>query len=162
MNKTLVMENLSIEKNSAEIIALFSPLGKVNWVYLKPNEEKTQQIAYIEMAEEKIAAKAIVKWNGLELDGRVVRVKFADPKFDRVSSISGNPAIKAQGDKPLQKQLDVRDLVGMAQAFKAKKKLEESRFSIVTNQQGLRWPLIILIMILLSSLGYLTYFYTHK
>lgn len=162
MNKNLVIENLPANLGSSEVTALISPLGKVNWVYIRELEGKSDRVAYIEMADKNDAARVIVKWNGAELSKRVLRVKYVDINLDRLSAMSGVPVSNIKPSdldthqRFFQPRLDVRNLADLARVLTNK----ESTIVLYRQQKGLSWTVIIGVMLLLGLLGYALYRYT--
>jgi hypothetical protein len=163
MDRTLVMENIPIEKGAAEVTELLKPLGTVCWVYLKSDEERNCQTAYVEMASEKEASRVIVKWNGAAWQDRILRIKYVEKNFDPARMAPGAGPRRAANSTAKQlfgARLDVRDLAALARAYKAKEELAGRELNLLTNTRGPRWYIIILVMLGLGALLYIWYRYS--
>lgn len=83
--KNLFIGNLSFHSSEADLRALFEPFGQVIRVHLATDREtgRARGFAFIEMANDDAAAKAIASLDGKEVAGRNIKVNEARPKGDR-------------------------------------------------------------------------------
>jgi cold-inducible RNA-binding protein len=83
--KNLFVGNMSFQTNEAELRALFEPFGSITRVHLATDREtgRARGFAFVEMANDGEAAKAIAALDGKEVDGRKLKVNEARPKEDR-------------------------------------------------------------------------------
>lgn len=83
--KNLFVGNMSFQTNEAELRALFEPFGAITRVHLATDREtgRARGFAFVEMANDGEAAKAIAALDGKEVDGRKLKVNEARPKEDR-------------------------------------------------------------------------------
>ncbi len=79
MGNRLYVGNLSFQSTTDSIRAAFSALGEVADVFVVTDRETGQSrgFAFVTMANEKDAARAIQEMNGVVLDGRPLRVDEA-------------------------------------------------------------------------------------
>lgn len=79
---TIYVGNMSYEKTEIEIKALFETYGKVNYVKLiKDNKtHNSKGIAFVQMPAKKEAQMALTKLNGMQVDGRTLKVSIAQEK----------------------------------------------------------------------------------
>ena len=89
--KNLFVGNLSFQTADAELNALFEPFGEITRVQVMTDRDtgRFRGFAFVEMANEHEATKAIEALNGKELDGRALNVNEARPKPERSGSRSG-------------------------------------------------------------------------
>jgi RNA recognition motif-containing protein len=154
MKKKLVIENIPLAKSSRDITELLHPVG-VTWIYLQQPAGREQLNAYLEVATEREATNLILKWNGSSWENRVLRVRYLENSDDPVAVELSKAPIRDQSTG----RTSVEDLVQAAQVFKAQKKLEQERFTMITTSGAARWPLITLVMFIIVGLGYLLYLY---
>ncbi len=85
MATKLFVGNLSFNTMEGDIQALFEKVGKVMSCQLVMDKftNKSRGFAFVEMASQEEANKAIAELNGKELDGRALRVNEAKPREDR-------------------------------------------------------------------------------
>lgn len=76
----IIVRNLSRTTTEQQINELFTPFGELEYCNLVLDNEtgKSKGFGFVEIADEKKALLAIVKLNGLVLDGKKIRVKKAD------------------------------------------------------------------------------------
>jgi cold-inducible RNA-binding protein len=81
----LFVGNLSFGTTQAAIEQAFSAVGEVTEVALPTDREsgRPRGFAFITMASAEAAAKAIAELNGMELDGRAIRVDEAQERAPR-------------------------------------------------------------------------------
>ena len=78
----LIIENLSDTTTESDLVALFSGVGRVSDVQL-PTDRSTgdaKGFAYLMLASEAGAARALERLNGYELDGSEIQVRLADDR----------------------------------------------------------------------------------
>ncbi len=81
----LIIENLSDTTTESDLIALFSGVGRVRDVRL-PTDRSTGEakgFAYLALASEAGAARALERLNGYSLDGSEIQVRLADESGGR-------------------------------------------------------------------------------
>lgn len=85
MNKKLFVGSLPYSVTSAQLEELFAKCGKIVSVDLITDKFSGQSkgFAFIEMATDEEAQKAIKELNNYNLDGRAMVVNVARPKEDR-------------------------------------------------------------------------------
>jgi cold-inducible RNA-binding protein len=89
--KNLFIGNLSFQTTESDLRALFEPFGQITRVHLATDREtgRARGFAFIEMANDAEAAKAIAALDGKDLGGRNIKVNEARPK-ERSASPRGN------------------------------------------------------------------------
>jgi cold-inducible RNA-binding protein len=92
MAKKLYVGNLSYDTTSEALTPLFEAIGPVSSVALIMDREtgRSKGFAFVEMADEASAQKAIAELNGKELDGRKLTVAEARPPRDDRSPRAGD------------------------------------------------------------------------
>jgi RNA recognition motif-containing protein len=85
MGKNIFVGNLPFSLGEAELKALFEQKGKVDSVTVMRDTEtgRSRGFAFVEMASEEEAAKAIQELNAYSVDGRNLTVNEAKPKVER-------------------------------------------------------------------------------
>ena len=85
MATKLFVGNLSFNTTEGDILDLFKAAGNVTScaLILDKMTNKSRGFAFVEMASQEEAAKAIAEINGKELDGRALTVNEARPREDR-------------------------------------------------------------------------------
>jgi cold-inducible RNA-binding protein len=80
--KNLFVGNMSFQTTETELRALFEPFGQVTRIHIVNDRETGQPrgFAFVEMAKDEEAAKAMSDLNGKEVAGRALRVNEATPK----------------------------------------------------------------------------------
>lgn len=83
--KNLFVGNMSFQSTEADLRALFEPYGQVTRIHIVNDRETGQPrgFAFVEMANDAAAAKAMAELNGRELGGRALRVNEATPRPER-------------------------------------------------------------------------------
>jgi cold-inducible RNA-binding protein len=83
--KNLFVGNMSFQTTEADLRALFEPFGQVTRIHIVNDRETGQPrgFAFVEMAKDDEAAKAMTELNGKEVSGRALRVNEATPKPER-------------------------------------------------------------------------------
>ena len=90
--KNLFVGNMSFQTTEADLRALFEPYGQVTRIHIVNDRETGQPrgFAFVEMAKDDEAAKAMTELNGKEVAGRALRVNEATPKPERGGGPRGN------------------------------------------------------------------------
>jgi cold-inducible RNA-binding protein len=83
--KNLFVGNMSFQTTEGDLRALFEPFGQVTRIHIVNDRETGQPrgFAFVEMAKDDEAAKAMSDLNGKEVAGRALRVNEATPKPER-------------------------------------------------------------------------------
>jgi RNA recognition motif-containing protein len=85
MNKNLYVGNLSYDTTEETLRTLFAEHGEVESVNLITDRYtgRSRGFAFVEMATEEAAQKAVIELNGHMVDGRDLRVDEAKPRPKR-------------------------------------------------------------------------------
>jgi RNA recognition motif-containing protein len=85
--KNLFVGNLPFGATEDALRDLFSPFGEVQQVRIMTDREtgKSRGFAFVEMAQDDDAAKAIAALNGKDLNGRALTINEARPRPERSS-----------------------------------------------------------------------------
>ena len=80
--KNLFVGNMSFQTTESDLRALFEPFGAITRVHLATDRETGELwgFAFVEMANDAEAAKAIAALDGKEVGGRNLKVNEARPK----------------------------------------------------------------------------------
>ena len=80
--KNLFVGNLSFQTTESELTSLFEPFGELTRVQLMTDRDtgRSRGFAFVEMANDEDAGKAIAALNGKEVNGRALNVNEARPK----------------------------------------------------------------------------------
>ncbi len=83
--KNLFVGNMSFQTTASDLRALFEPFGQITRVHVATDREtgRARGFAFVEMANDEEAAKAIAALDGKEVDGRNLKVNEARPKAER-------------------------------------------------------------------------------
>jgi cold-inducible RNA-binding protein len=83
--KNLFVGNMSFQTTESDLRALFEPFGQITRVHMATDREtgRARGFAFVEMANDEEAAKAIAALDGKEVGGRNLKVNEARPKTDR-------------------------------------------------------------------------------
>ena len=83
--KSLFVGNMNFQTTESDLRALFEPLGKITRVHMAMDRGtgRARGFAFVEMANDEEAAKAIAALNGREVGGRKLKVNEAQPKPER-------------------------------------------------------------------------------
>ncbi len=89
--KNLFVGNMSFQTTESDLRALFEPFGEVTRIHIVSDRETGQPrgFAFVEMANDDQAAKAMSELNGKQVAGRALRVNEATPKPERGGPRSG-------------------------------------------------------------------------
>ena len=91
MGKRIYVGNLSYETTDAKLSELFGAVGQVASVTLitEPGTGRSKGFAFVEMADDALAAEAITQMNEKALDGRNIKVAEARPKTEGSGRMGG-------------------------------------------------------------------------
>jgi cold-inducible RNA-binding protein len=83
--KNLFVGNMSFQTTGSDLRALFEPFGQITRVHVATDREtgRARGFAFVEMANDEEAAKAIAALDGKEVGGRNLKVNEARPKAER-------------------------------------------------------------------------------
>ena len=83
--KKLFVGNLSFDTTEGELLSIFEPYGEITRIQVMTDRDtgRARGFAFVELADDEQAAKAITELNGKELDGRALNVNEARPKPER-------------------------------------------------------------------------------
>jgi len=97
--KNLFVGNMSFQSTEADLRALFEPYGQVTRIHIVNDRETGQPrgFAFVEMANDDEAAKAMAELNGKELGGRALRVNEATPRPERGGGPRGTSGPRGGG-----------------------------------------------------------------
>jgi cold-inducible RNA-binding protein len=86
--KNLFVGNMSFQTTESELRSLFEPFGQITRVHIAMDREtgRARGFAFVEMANDEEAAKAIAGLDGKEVNGRNLKVNEARPKGEGGSS----------------------------------------------------------------------------
>ena len=89
--KNLFVGNLTFDTTEDSLRELFAPMGEVQQVRIMTDRDtgKSRGFAFVEMANDEDAAKAIAALNGKELGGRALTINEARPRPERSSGGGG-------------------------------------------------------------------------
>ncbi len=96
--KSLFVGNLSFQTTESDLRTLFAPLGQITRIHMAMDRETGQSrgFAFVEMANDDDANRAIAALEGKELAGRNIKVNEARPKTGRPAAQGSGPA-RARG-----------------------------------------------------------------
>ncbi len=91
MSRKLFVGNLPFSAGEAELRQLFEQKGPVESVTVMRDADtgRSRGFAFVEMASEEAAQKAIAELNGYSIEGRNLTVNEARPKPDRKGGFGG-------------------------------------------------------------------------
>lgn len=83
--KNLFVGNMSFHTTESELRSIFEPYGEIARIRIMTDRDtgRSRGFAFVEMANDEEATKAISALNGKELDGRTLNVSEARPKPER-------------------------------------------------------------------------------
>jgi cold-inducible RNA-binding protein len=83
--KTLFVGNMSFQTTERDLRALFEPFGQITRIHIVNDRDTGQPrgFAFVEMANDGEALKAMADLNKKEVDGRALKVNEAAPKPER-------------------------------------------------------------------------------
>ena len=88
----IYVSNLSIDVRDEDLQEYFAEYGEVTSakVILDKFTNKSRGFAFVEMADEEAAKKAIQELDGASVDGRTINVAVAKPREERSNGGGGN------------------------------------------------------------------------
>ena len=91
MGRNIFVGNLSFSMGEAELRQLFEQQGAVEKVTVMRDTDtgKSRGFAFVEMASDEAAQKAMAELNGYSVDGRNLTVNEAKPKPERRGGFGG-------------------------------------------------------------------------
>lgn len=89
--KNLFVGNMSFQTSESELRSIFEPFGEIIRVRVMTDRDtgRSRGFAFVEMANDEDAAKAIEALNGKEFGGRQLNVSEARPKPERTGPRMG-------------------------------------------------------------------------
>jgi RNA recognition motif-containing protein len=92
MDTKLYVGNLSYETTEDDLRRLFTQAGTINDVALIKDRDtgSSKGFAFVTMNSQEDADKAIIQFNGQNLDNRELKVNFARPRESTYDSNQGN------------------------------------------------------------------------
>ena len=102
MAKNLYVGNLSYDTTEDALRELFEAYGEVESVNVVTDRDtgRSRGFAFVEMADDALAAEAITQLNEKELDGRNIKVAEARPKPERSGRMGGGRRDFSGGRRP--------------------------------------------------------------
>ena len=103
--KNLFIGNMSFQTTEGDLRTLFEPFGEITRIHIVQDRETGQPrgFAFVEVADDAEAAKAISALNGKEVAGRALKVNEATPRPERSggggSRGSGGGGFRDRGDR---------------------------------------------------------------
>jgi cold-inducible RNA-binding protein len=90
--KNLFVGNMSFQTTESDLRALFEPFGQITRVHVATDREtgRARGFAFVEMANDAEAAKAIAGLDGKEVGGRNLKVNEARPREERSGPRGGS------------------------------------------------------------------------
>jgi len=97
--KNLFVGNLSFQTTENDLRTLFESYGQITRVHIGKDREtgRSRGFAFIEMANDDEAAKAMTALNGKEFGGRALKVNEAAPKGERPAGGGRGPGGGGRG-----------------------------------------------------------------
>ncbi len=83
--KNVYVGNMSFETTESDLRSLFEPFGEITRIHVVTDRDtgRARGFAFVEMANDEEAVKAIGALNGKEVNGRALNVNEARPKPER-------------------------------------------------------------------------------
>jgi cold-inducible RNA-binding protein len=103
--KNLFIGNMSFQTTEGDLRTLFEPFGEITRIHIVQDRETGQPrgFAFVEVADDAEAAKAISALNGKEVAGRALKVNEATPRPERSggggSRGGGGGGFRDRGDR---------------------------------------------------------------
>lgn len=81
----LFVGNMSFQTTENELRSVFEPFGEITRIHVVTDREtgRARGFAFVELANEEEAAKAMAALNGKDLNGRTLKVNEARPRPER-------------------------------------------------------------------------------
>src|SRR5438309_10388495 len=101
--KNLFVGNMSFQTTESDLRALFEPFGQITRIHIVQDRETGQPrgFAFVEIADDAEATKAISVLNGKEVAGRALKVNEATPRPERSRSRGGGFRDRGRGGRGL-------------------------------------------------------------
>jgi RNA recognition motif-containing protein len=98
--KNVFVGNMSFETTEVGLRSIFEPFGELTRVNLITDRDtgRARGFAFVEMANDEDAAKAIAALNGTQMDGRALNVNEAKPKTAGSSPRGGGGYSRDRGN----------------------------------------------------------------
>lgn len=82
MNKTVYISNLSYRRDRSGLKSMFNKFGTITniKIIVEPKSNQPRGMAFVEMSNEAEAKSAIAGLDGVVVDGRTVKAKWATPQ----------------------------------------------------------------------------------
>lgn len=102
----IYVSNLSFNVTDEDLNEYFAEYGEVSSakVILDKFTQKSRGFAFVEMADDEAAKKAIAELDGASVDGRTINVSIAKPREERTGGGGGNRTGGAGGGGNFQKR----------------------------------------------------------
>jgi cold-inducible RNA-binding protein len=102
--KNLFVGNMSFQTTEGDLRSLFEPYGEITRIHIVQDRDTGQArgFAFVEVADDAEAAKAISALNGKEVAGRALKVNEATPRPERSGGGSrggGGGGFRDRGDR---------------------------------------------------------------
>jgi cold-inducible RNA-binding protein len=99
--KNLFVGNMSFQTTESDLRALFEPFGQITRIHIVMDRETGQPrgFAFVEIADDAEATKAIAALNGKEVGGRALKVNEATPRPERGGSRGGENRNSGRGGR---------------------------------------------------------------
>ena len=101
--KNLFIGNMSFQTTEGDLRSLFEPFGEITRIHIVQDRETGQPrgFAFVEVADDAEAAKAISALNGKEVAGRALKVNEATPRPERSGGggSRGGGGFRDRGDR---------------------------------------------------------------
>jgi len=102
--KNLFVGNMSFQTTEGDLRTLFEPYGEITRIHIVQDRDTGQArgFAFVEVADDAEAAKAISALNGKEVAGRALKVNEATPRPERSAGGSrggGGGGFRDRGDR---------------------------------------------------------------
>ena len=83
--KSIFVGNMSFQTTESDLRALFEPFGQITRVHVVRDRQtgRARDFAFVDMANDEEAAKAIAALEGKEIGGHNLKVNEARPKAER-------------------------------------------------------------------------------
>lgn len=99
--KNLFVGNMSFQTTESDLRALFEPFGEIIRIHIVQDRETGQPrgFAFVELADDAEAAKAMSALNGKEVAGCALKVNEATPRPERGGSRGGGFRDRGRGGR---------------------------------------------------------------
>lgn len=99
--KNLFVGNMSFQTTESDLRTLFEPYGQITRIHVVQDRETGQPrgFAFVELADDSEAAKAMSALNGKEVAGRALKVNEATARPERTGSRGGGFRDRGRGGR---------------------------------------------------------------